>query len=272
MFTRFTRTLAVVATAMIMIPGAIASATPAINSTSDICSQKLLLTDGQVRFAVTDDNGKLNLQFEDDTQQHGQGTVVRNTDEVILGVDGEEDYERNMYYDGTISFLADDNDLKFFVTPFNNTPLEPVLYSETVSHDGYVNSILNAHVEPVSIPDGAEFGVFLPIANKTGPDPVIRSDSNDYIWDFKYAHNHLRHRWGFSIAGVYTFDIFYSAKLKDSGKVIESNKIRVTYVIGDKYYELCAETAMKPGETSKKPTATSAPTSTSQRKPLSLEM
>lgn len=270
MFTRLPQTLAVVAIVTIMIPGAIASAAPATNSTSDVCSQKLLLTDGQVRFAVTDDNGKLNLQFEDDTQQHGQGTVVRNTDEVILGVDGEEDYERNMYHDGTLSFLADDNDLKFFVTPFNNTPLEPVLYSETVSHDNYVDSILNAHVEPVSIPDGAEFGVFLPIAPKTGPDPVIRSDSNDYIWDFKYAHNHLRHRWGFSTAGTYTFDIFYSAKLKDSGKVIESNKIRVTYVIGDEYYEPCAEAAIKPGETSQAPTPT--PTSTPTREPLSLEM
>ena len=120
----------------------------------------------------------------------------------------------------------------------------PGYNTEKLNYKDYKDGVVQLSIKPVSMPEGASFGMWL-TDNLGGPGEIlVDSTKDDFTIDTTFP-THTHTNWAFSKPGTYVFEVTYTAETTD-GKKLASQPQHLTMAMGDKAIADCAPDKPEP--------------------------
>lgn len=237
-------------------PGA--TSTPTKPGAPETCEAKPILDAGHVDIKATGTASELGIALKDETGALEQGTVERALDDVILAVHDNALTTRPDAVAGKdFDFLGPKpgSAERFYLLPQAQNPdiIWPGYNTQDLDYKQFDGPV-TLHFDPVNIPDGASWGMFIS-EGIGGANQRVLLDSlakKHSINTTFAAHTHAN--WAFSQPGIYQFDLSYSGTTTD-GKKVSSTPQRLTLALGDATLDSCLNPSPEPTDpTSADPT------------------
>lgn len=192
-----------------------------------VCGDKLVLDHGHVDILAGHDDG-LTVGMKDETGIHADGAVMRTLDDVVLDVpEGARTVRRGVLEQDCLDFLGSE----FYLLPQtqNRELIWPGYNTQALDYSKFEGGV-DLRLEPVSVPEGAQWGVFTD-QGFGQLDVLADSSAGDHAIETDYpAHVHTN--WAFSAPGVYAFDVSYAAKGADGARY-ESAPQQLVFSVGE---------------------------------------
>ena len=208
------------------------------------CVDKLVLDRGHIDIKAVREGDKFVTRVKDETGIYDSKTVDRKLDDVLIAVHDNALAERpDALKAQEFDYLGPVGE-RFFRLPQtqNRDIIWPGYNTQELNYGDYEGGV-NLNLEPVSVPEGASWGMFLEtgfgdfqqLLNSLTKDNTVETDFD--------AHTHTN--WGFTKPGLYTFKVTYTAKAKN-GKRIASDPQNLTFAVGNTAVESCAKPDPEP--------------------------
>ncbi|HAT1251870.1 TPA: hypothetical protein JAK04_002303 [Corynebacterium striatum] len=242
-------------------------ATEGKNAEDTVCSAKLSLDHGHVDIMGVREGDAFETKLKDETNIGASGLTYRKLDDVVFAVHNNAMIPRpENHSDPSFDFMGPVGEKTFLLPQTQKRDvIWPGYNTEKLNYKDYKDGVVQLNIKPVSMPEGASFGVWL-TGNRGGPGEIlVDSTKDDFTIDTTFP-THTHTNWAFSKPGTYVFEVTYTAETTD-GKKLASQPQHLTMAMGDKAIADCAadkpEPKPAPSSTSKAPAPKPAPSSTS---------
>ncbi|OFT52468.1 hypothetical protein HMPREF3153_05180 [Corynebacterium sp. HMSC06C06] len=242
-------------------------ATEGKNAEDTVCSAKLSLDHGHVDIMGVREGDAFETKLKDETNIGASGLTYRKLDDVVFAVHNNAMISRpENYGDPSFDFMGPVGEKTFLLPQTQKRDvIWPGYNTEKLNYKDYKGGVVQLNIKPVSMPEGASFGMWL-TGNLGGPGEIlVDSTKDDFTIDTTFP-THTHTNWAFSKPGTYEFEVTYTAETTD-GKKLASQPQHLTMAMGDKAIADCAadkpEPKPAPSSTSKAPAPKPAPSSTS---------
>lgn len=231
-----------------------------------VCSAKLSLDHGHVDIMGVREGDAFETKLKDETNIGASGLTFRKLDDVVFAVHNNAMIPRpENHSDPSFNFMGPVGEKTFLLPQTQKRDvIWPGYNTETLNYKDYKDGVVQLNIKPVSMPEGASFGMWL--TDFGGPGEIlVDSTKDDFTIDTTFP-THTHTNWAFSKPGTYVFEVTYTAETTD-GKKLASQPQHLTMAMGDKAIADCAadkpEPKPAPSSTSKAPAPKPAPSSTS---------
>ena len=231
-----------------------------------VCSAKLSLDHGHVDIMGVREGDAFETKLKDETNIGASGLTYRKLDDVVFAVHNNAMIPRpENHSDPSFDFMGPVGEKTFLLPQTQKRDvIWPGYNTETLNYKDYKDGVVQLNIKPVSMPEGASFGMWL--TDFGGPGEIlVDSTKDDFTIDTTFP-THTHTNWAFSKPGTYVFEVTYTAETTD-GKKLASQPQHLTMAMGDKAIADCAadkpEPKPAPSSTSKAPAPKPAPSSTS---------
>ncbi|MFS0185462.1 choice-of-anchor M domain-containing protein [Corynebacterium striatum] len=242
-------------------------ATEGKNAEDTVCSAKLSLDHGHVDIMGVREGDAFETKLKDETNIGASGLTYRKLDDVVFAVHNNAMISRpENYGDPSFDFMGPVGEKTFLLPQTQKRDvIWPGYNTEKLNYKDYKDGVVQLNIKPVSMPEGASFGMWL-TGNLGGPGEIlVDSTKDDFTIDTTFP-THTHTNWAFSKPGTYVFEVTYTAETTD-GKKLASQPQHLTMAMGDKAIADCAadkpEPKPAPSSSSKAPAPKPAPSSTS---------
>ncbi|MFS0335188.1 choice-of-anchor M domain-containing protein [Corynebacterium striatum] len=232
-----------------------------------VCSAKLSLDRGHVDIMSVREGDAFETKLKDETNIGASGLTYRKLDDVVFAVHNNAMISRpENYGDPSFDFMGPVGEKTFLLPQTQKRDvIWPGYNTEKLNYKDYKDGVVQLNIKPVSMPEGASFGMWL-TGNLGGPGEIlVDSTKDDFTIDTTFP-THTHTNWAFSKPGTYVFEVTYTAETTD-GKKLASQPQHLTMAMGDKAIADCAadkpEPKPAPSSSSKAPAPKPAPSSTS---------
>lgn len=232
-----------------------------------VCSAKLSLDHGHVDIMGVREGDAFETKLKDETNIGASGLTYRKLDDVVFAVHNNAMIPRpENHSDPSFDFMGPVGEKTFLLPQTQKRDvIWPGYNTEKLNYKDYKDGVVQLNIKPVSMPEGASFGMWL-TGDLGGPGEIlVDSTKDDFTIDTTFP-THTHTNWAFSKPGTYVFEVTYTAETTD-GKKLASQPQHLTMAMGDKAIADCAvdkpEPKPAPSSTSKAPAPKPAPSSTS---------
>ena len=210
------------------VPSASAtSAQPA--PTQARCEAPPVLTHGHFDLQAKLENKQLSIGLKDDSGIIDPHSTVRPVDSVILGVDERARRTRTARMaEPELDFIGPVGTAFYGLPQTQANGLPWPGYSTELIDYSQLRGGVKLHVEPVSMPTGARFGLFS--QSLTGVTMLLDSTQSKSVIDADYA-THAHANWVFTEPGDYQLRVYYTATLAD-GTEVTSPQQNLRFAVG----------------------------------------
>lgn len=211
-----------------------------------VCSGKLSLDHGHVDIMGVRDGDAFETKLKDETNIGASGLTYRKLDDVFFAVHNNAMISRpENYGDPSFDFMGPVGEKTFLLPQTQKRDvIWPGYNTEKLNYKDYKDGVVQLNIKPVSMPEGASFGMWL-TDNLGGPGEIlVDSTKDDFTIDTTFP-THTHTNWAFSKPGTYVFEVTYTAETTD-GKKLASQPQHLTMAMGDKAIADCAPDKPEP--------------------------
>ncbi|WP_165242950.1 choice-of-anchor M domain-containing protein [Corynebacterium lizhenjunii] len=221
------------------------------------CTDKTVLDRGHVDITVTREGNQLHTRLKDETALVDKKVVHRLLDSVVLGVHDNARRKRTQHQAAKeFDFMGPVGEYFYLLPQVQNQDIIWPGYNTSQLDYSRLNGPVQLHLEPVHIPDGASWGLYL---SRGFDEAEVLADSTigDYTVDTTFA-SHTHTGWAFSRPGLYAFRVYYTATDAD-GTALASAPQTMTVAVGDAALGECTGGAAPADDAPTTPTPTPVP-------------
>ncbi|APT91934.1 hypothetical protein CPHO_02310 [Corynebacterium phocae] len=201
---------------------------------AQFCEDRILLDHGHTDLKVRRDGASLKMAISDETGTESEDFYDRKVSEVLnVAVPGSRQVYSNRH-EG-LDFLDPkylEDGKHFYLLPETNSAslLWPGYNTQALNMDAFEGGV-RWHVEPVALPDGAQFGLFQnSTLSNPKPEVLVDTVNKDYEVDIEHS-THVHMNWAFSKPGAYKFKTYFEATTTD-GKTVTTEPEVLAFVAG----------------------------------------
>ncbi|MDO5750451.1 MAG: choice-of-anchor M domain-containing protein [Rothia sp. (in: high G+C Gram-positive bacteria)] len=186
------------------------------------CEAPPVLTHGHFDLQAKLENNQLSIGLKDDSGIIDPHSTVRPVDSVILGVDERARRTRtSRMAEPELDFIGPVGTAFYGLPQTQANGLPWPGYSTELIDYSQLRGGVKLHVEPVSMPAGARFGLFS--QSLTGVSMLLDSTQSKSVIDADYA-THAHANWVFTEPGDYELRVYYTATLVNGTEVRTEQK------------------------------------------------
>ena len=112
----------------------------------------------------------------------------------------------------------------FLLPQTQNATLSGLAITPKLNYKDYKDGVVQLNIKPVSMPEGASFGMWL-TGDLGGPGEIlVDSTKDDFTIDTTFP-THTHTNWAFSKPGTYVFEVTYTAETTDGRSLLPSHSI-----------------------------------------------
>lgn len=203
---------------------------------------KYPLDHGHVDMKASLADGALSVGLKDDTTLINKQSLVRPLDSVVLAVnDNARIHKTERMNRPELDFLGKTGDSLYLLPQSQNQGIIwPGYNTESIDYS-QVDGDVSLHLDPVKIPDGAAYGLY---TDSLGSSNVLIDSTKKQTSIGIGFPTHVHSNWAFTKPGNYSFNAYYTAKLKN-GSEIKSPAQQLSLAVGKQAVEDCT-TEKKP--------------------------
>ncbi|QCB27368.1 choice-of-anchor M domain-containing protein [Corynebacterium endometrii] len=218
----------------------------------DKCHDALVLDRGHIDIKATLDGDRFLTSVKDETGIHDSANVDRALSDVLIAVRDNALNERTAAMsDPELDFLGPVGE-RFYLLPQvqNRDIIWPGYNTQGLDYSKFKDEQVNLNLKPVSVPDGATWGMFLD-KGLGEYQQLLNSVADDHTVETSFpAHAHAN--WAFSTPGTYTFEVTYSATTTE-GETVTSEPENLTFAVGNLAVGDCAAPTEQPDSNPQQP-------------------
>lgn len=197
---------------------------------------KYPLAHGHVDMKASLTGNALSIGLKDDTALINKQSLVRPLDSVVLAVNDNARIHKTERMDRPeLAFLGKTGDSLYLLPQSQNQGIIwPGYNTENIDYSR-VDGDVTLHLDPVKIPDGATYGLYTD--GLSGAQVLIDSTKKQSTIGIGFP-THVHTNWAFTKPGNYSFNAYYTAKLKN-GQEVKSPAQQLSLAVGKQAVEDC---------------------------------